>query len=50
VPAGRVTQAALITVFGAQTGTLAAPQMFCANILPDDGPVRPESWCVLILL
>jgi len=46
----RFTQAALITVFTAQLGTQAAPQLFCVTVLTDDGPVRPKSRCVVILL
>ena len=46
----RFTQAALITIFSAQLGTQAAPQLFCSTVLPDDGPMRPNSWRVVILL
>lgn len=48
----RFTQAAPITAFSAQLGTQAAPQLFCATVLPvhDDEPVRPKSWHVVILL
>ena len=46
----RFTQAALTTVFSAQLSIQAAPQLFCATVLPDDGPVRPKRWHVVILL